>query len=63
MAAFVGEGFDQQFVRLGQDRAAALHLEPFADIVGEAVPFVAVSQRKRRTRSARWVDIDMRWPP
>jgi hypothetical protein len=38
VAALAREGLDQQLVGLGEDRAALLNLEPFAHVVGEAVP-------------------------
>jgi hypothetical protein len=38
----VGECLDQQLLRLGKDRAAILHLQPLAHVVGKAVPVVAV---------------------
>ena len=44
MLALVGKGLDQQLVRLGQDRALGLHLQPFANVIGKAAPVVAVAQ-------------------
>src|SRR5262252_3918017 len=38
------ESFDEQLVRLGQDGAFRLNLEPLADIVRKAVPVVAVGK-------------------
>ena len=40
------EGFDQQLIRRGQDRSAALHLQPFAHIRREARPLAAIMQER-----------------
>ena len=44
MAPLVREALDQQLPRLRQGRAGALHLQPFAHIVGETVPGVGFGQ-------------------
>src|SRR3546814_11390283 len=44
VCAFVREGFDQHLVRPGQQRPPALHLQPFAHVIGEAPPFLRLVQ-------------------
>src|SRR3546814_3616466 len=49
VCAFVREGFDQHLVRPGQQRPPALHLQPFAHVIGEAPPFLRLVRSEEHT--------------